>query len=61
MVKAAFSQRRKNLANALAGGLRVSRTATRERLGEAGIDPARRAETLSLEEFARLTPLLPVR
>ena len=53
-VKAAFSQRRKTLANALAGGLGVSVTTARERLAWAGIDPARRAETLSLEEFSRL-------
>jgi len=55
VVKAAFSQRRKNLANALAGGLRLSVEAARVYLSNAGIDPTRRAETLSLDEFARLT------
>jgi 16S rRNA (adenine1518-N6/adenine1519-N6)-dimethyltransferase len=49
LVKAAFGLRRKTLWNALkgfAGG--------REALARAGIDPQRRAETLSVEEFARL-------
>lgn len=54
LVKAAFSQRRKTLANALAGGLGLGVATARQRLQAAGIDPARRAETLSLEEFSRL-------
>lgn len=54
LVKAAFSQRRKTLANALAGGLGVSVARARQWLAAAGIDPARRAETLSLQEFSRL-------
>ena len=47
LVKAAFSQRRKTLWNALKqvpGG--------REALQKAGVDPQRRAETLTVEEFA---------
>ena len=48
IVAAAFSQRRKTLRNALSGlvdpGL----------LEGAGIDPGRRAETLSVPDFARL-------
>lgn len=51
VVKAAFSQRRKTLANSLKG--LVPRPA--EVLDGAAIDPRRRAETLSLEELARLT------
>lgn len=58
VVKAAFSQRRKNLANALVGGLHLPADAIRGRLIAAGIDATRRAETLSLEEFARLTAAL---
>ena len=54
VVRAAFSQRRKTLANALAAGLRLSPDQARTALTAAGIDPLRRAETLSLEEFARL-------
>ncbi len=50
-VRAAFGQRRKTLANALAnGGLPdVGRA-----LEQAGIDGGRRAETLTVEEFGRL-------
>ena len=59
LVKAAFSQRRKTLANTLAGGLAVSVATARRWLGAAGIDPARRAETLSLEEFSRLNSFAP--
>src|SRR5438105_1519574 len=55
VVLAAFGQRRKAVANALAAGLHVPASTARERLRAAGIDGGRRAETLSLEEFARLT------
>jgi len=54
IVLAAFGQRRKALANALAAGLHVPVTTARERLLRAGIDPGRRAETLTLAEIARL-------
>jgi 16S rRNA (adenine1518-N6/adenine1519-N6)-dimethyltransferase len=50
VVKTAFAQRRKTLSNALKP---LSKNA-REVLVEAGIDPIRRAETLSIEEFAKL-------
>jgi 16S rRNA (adenine1518-N6/adenine1519-N6)-dimethyltransferase len=53
-VKAAFGQRRKTLANALAGGLGVSVATARQWLAAAGLDPSRRAETLTHEEFSRL-------
>ncbi|MBI4588596.1 MAG: ribosomal RNA small subunit methyltransferase A [Candidatus Rokubacteria bacterium] len=55
VVKAAFSQRRKNLANALAGGLGCGLATARQRVAAAGIDPRRRAETLFLNEFSRLS------
>jgi len=55
VVKAGFSRRRKQLRNALAGGLGISRTLAAHLLQNAGIDPHRRAETLYLEEWARLT------
>jgi 16S rRNA (adenine1518-N6/adenine1519-N6)-dimethyltransferase len=57
-VRAAFSQRRKNLANALAAGLRLPVEDARVVVAQAGIDPACRAEILSLAEFARLTDVL---
>ena len=52
-VRAAFAQRRKSLANALAAGLRVPADQARAHLTAAGIDAGRRAETLTLAEFAR--------
>ncbi len=54
VVLAGFSQRRKALSNALAAGLHVSVQAARERLAREGIDPTRRAETLSIADFSRL-------
>jgi 16S rRNA (adenine1518-N6/adenine1519-N6)-dimethyltransferase len=54
VVRAAFSQRRKSLANALAGGLGIGTQAARRLVESAGLDAARRAETLSVAEFARL-------
>jgi 16S rRNA (adenine1518-N6/adenine1519-N6)-dimethyltransferase len=55
VVKAAFGQRRKALGNALAAGLGLDKANVQEALHLAGIDPIRRGETLSLEEFANLT------
>lgn len=53
VVKAAFGQRRKTLANALkAGGMPQEQLQTV--LAQAGIEPTRRGETLSLEEFAAI-------
>jgi 16S rRNA (adenine1518-N6/adenine1519-N6)-dimethyltransferase len=49
-----FQARRKQLAFVMARGLSVSNTEARDRLAVIGIDPARRAETLSLEEWKRL-------
>jgi 16S rRNA (adenine1518-N6/adenine1519-N6)-dimethyltransferase len=54
LVKAGFSQRRKTLLNALSGGLRLSKDQIDVICGEAGIDPGRRAQTLSLEEWHML-------
>ena len=54
VVRPAFGQRRKSLANALAAGLAVPAETARDRCQAAGIDPGRRAETLSLAEFAHL-------
>ena len=51
VVRASFGQRRKTLANALAAGLGRPRPEVALRLAAAGIDPGRRGETLTLEEF----------
>jgi 16S rRNA (adenine1518-N6/adenine1519-N6)-dimethyltransferase len=58
IVKAGFSQRRKTLANSLAAGLQLSKEFVSLRLLELGIDDKRRAETISIEEFIRLTDVL---
>jgi len=55
--KAGFSQKRKTIRNALAGGLGWSTARVGELLQAAQIDPFRRAETLSLDEWLRLTQL----
>ena len=52
VVRAAFAQRRKTLANALASGLGVAVATVREAAAGAGVDPGRRAETLNIQEFA---------
>ncbi|HEV8585193.1 MAG TPA: 16S rRNA (adenine(1518)-N(6)/adenine(1519)-N(6))-dimethyltransferase RsmA [Methylomirabilota bacterium] len=54
VVRAAFAQRRKTLANALAAGLGLPVGATREAATSAGVDPGRRAETLNIQEFAEV-------
>lgn len=54
VVTAGFSAKRKQLLNSLAGGLGLSQESTRELLKKAAIEPSRRAETLTLEEWVRL-------
>ncbi len=55
VIKAAFGQRRKTLHNALnAGGFGQSKDQTAEFLRACDIDPSRRGETLTIEEFATL-------
>jgi len=58
VVRAAFAQRRKTLANALAAGLGRSAAAVRAAAELAGVDPSRRAETLTIVEFAALAARL---
>jgi 16S rRNA (adenine1518-N6/adenine1519-N6)-dimethyltransferase len=58
VVRAGFSQRRKQLRNCLAAGLGRSPKEVAARLTEAGVDPRRRAQTLSLEEWARVARVL---
>lgn len=59
-VKAGFGQRRKTLSNSLkATGFSAERIA--DALAAAGVDPKRRAETLSLEDFANISNALSVK
>jgi 16S rRNA (adenine1518-N6/adenine1519-N6)-dimethyltransferase len=56
ITRAAFGKRRKTLLNALSSSddLGWDKDQARAALESAGIDPERRGETLSLEEFARI-------
>jgi 16S rRNA (adenine1518-N6/adenine1519-N6)-dimethyltransferase len=54
LVRAGFSAPRKQLRNSLAQGLAISPREAEDLLNRAGVDPRRRAETLSLPEWARL-------
>ena len=58
VVRAGFSQKRKQLKNALRGGLALPGDQATMALNQAGIDPRRRAQTLSLAEWASLTRTL---
>ena len=53
-VKAGFAQRRKTLLNSLSSAGGIDKETVKMRLEAAGIDPGRRAETLTVEEFARM-------
>ncbi len=56
VIKAAFGRRRKTLKNALSGSeLNIDAKTAERALERAGIDPVRRAETLTAEEFIKLT------
>ncbi len=59
IVHSAFQQRRKTLSNTLvAGGIVPNRESAESVLVSLGIDTTRRGETLSLQEFARLSDRL---
>ena len=56
VIKAAFSKRRKTLRNSLTGFIPgFDGNLSAKALEEAGLDPVRRAETLTVEEFVRLS------
>ena len=54
LIKAGFGQKRKTLRNALSSGLSVAPVTAADLLLHAGIDPQRRAETLSIDEWSTL-------
>jgi 16S rRNA (adenine1518-N6/adenine1519-N6)-dimethyltransferase len=58
VVKAAYSQRRKTLANSLSGGLARPREEVLAALKAAELDPGRRAETLEPRELGRVAACL---
>lgn len=57
VVRASFAQRRKTLLNALSnsGEIPLSKEAVVKVLSECGIDPQRRGETLSIDDFANVS------
>ncbi|MBE3589750.1 MAG: 16S rRNA (adenine(1518)-N(6)/adenine(1519)-N(6))-dimethyltransferase RsmA [Firmicutes bacterium] len=59
VARAAFGQRRKTLANALAAAAGAPKAEVEAMLRAVGVDPRRRAETLSLEEFAAIATAWP--
>ena len=59
VVRAGFGQKRKQLVNSLGSGLGLSRERALALLAGAGIEPTRRAETLTLEEWGALARDMP--
>jgi 16S rRNA (adenine1518-N6/adenine1519-N6)-dimethyltransferase len=59
VIKSGFGNRRKTLKNALAASeLNIDSNTAKRVLEKSGIDPIRRAETLTVEEFVRLSNTL---
>jgi 16S rRNA (adenine1518-N6/adenine1519-N6)-dimethyltransferase len=54
LIKAGFSQKRKTLRNAVSAGMGWSKEETEKLMANAGIDPQRRAQTLSMDEWRDL-------
>ena len=54
LIKAGFGQKRKTLRNSLSAGLHIKTDEAETLLHSANIDPMRRAETLSMEEWGKL-------
>jgi 16S rRNA (adenine1518-N6/adenine1519-N6)-dimethyltransferase len=55
LAQAGFSQKRKTMRNSLAGGLHLPAAEVERLLEKSGLDCARRAETLTLQEWHTLT------
>ncbi len=58
VVRAGFGQKRKQLRNAIGAGLHLKGEKLDEIFQHAGVDSRRRAETLTLEEWAALTQVI---
>ena len=59
IVNAGFRQKRKQVANAIADVLQLPKAEIAAWLSASGIDPMRRAETLSVAEWVALTESAP--
>ena len=55
LIKAGFSQKRKKLRNSISAGMHQTPIETEKMLRAVDIDPQRRAETVSLEEWGKLS------
>lgn len=55
LIKAGFRHKRKTLRNSMSSGLGWKKVRTEALLETAGVDPGRRAETLSLPEWLKIT------
>ncbi len=60
VVRAGFGQKRKQLRNSIGAGLGISHPQAGAILETAGVDPMRRAETLTLEEWAAITRVVDI-
>ena len=58
IIRAAFSQRRKQIANPLSAELHIAKPQLVEIMQSCGIKPTARAEELTLEDYAGLTDAL---
>jgi 16S rRNA (adenine1518-N6/adenine1519-N6)-dimethyltransferase len=58
VVKAGFSAKRKKLRSSLSGGLKITKAKAEELLGQAVINSDVRAESLSLDDWVRLTDVV---
>lgn len=58
-VKASFSQRRKTILNSLSAGLGMEKEELKAILLKCNIDPRERAENLNIEDFAKISSLIP--
>lgn len=58
IAKAGFSAKRRTLLNSLSGSLRLPKSQVSELLKKAGLDPSRRAETLTVSEWSGLVKVL---
>ncbi|MFH1088586.1 MAG: 16S rRNA (adenine(1518)-N(6)/adenine(1519)-N(6))-dimethyltransferase RsmA [Patescibacteria group bacterium] len=59
LVKAGFGERRKQIHNSLTGGLRLEPPIIEKILTKSGIEPTRRAQTLTIPEWIKLYKSLP--
>ena len=58
VIKAAFGQRRKTASNSLSAGLGMPKDKVSSAIAAAGFEPSVRAESLTMQELARLSECL---